>query len=86
MSIHYKIVQKVAGKFVTTRPTDIRAWAEVNDRKCAELSERRRSVLREELQYQPKIEGLLGPMYDGLEEGNPVVRYEDDETFREMST
>jgi hypothetical protein len=81
----YKIVQKINGKFVITNPANIYAWCDANDRKYEPLSLRRRSALRAELKDQPKIEGLLGPMYDGDQDNIAVVRYEDEATYREMS-
>lgn len=32
--------------------------------------------LRAELQGQPKFTGLAGPMWGGMKDGQPVVRYE----------
>jgi hypothetical protein len=33
--------------------------------------------LRPELQLAPRIQGFCGPMYDGILNGSPVIRYED---------
>jgi len=33
-------------------------------------------ALRAELQNQPVFKGLAGPMWGGMEDGQPVVRYE----------
>lgn len=41
--------------------------------------------LREELQNEYILEGLLGPMYDGEENGRPVVRYEAEEVYDMLS-
>jgi hypothetical protein len=72
----YKIVQIVNGLMVVTEPTNIFAWAQSNGR---EVSWPKRILhLRPELQTQPRVQGLCGPMYDGLSpDGLPVVRYED---------
>lgn len=40
---------------------------------------------RPELQNQPKLEGLLGPMYDGRKGDVSIIRYEDAETYRQLS-
>lgn len=41
--------------------------------------------LREELWEQPKIRGLLGPMWNGLQKGKAEIRYEDQATYNQMS-
>lgn len=41
--------------------------------------------LREELRGQPKFHGLLGPMWGGLDEGVPVVRYEAQDAYDILS-
>ena len=41
--------------------------------------------LRPELRDQPKFFGLVGPMWGGLCGGEPVMRYEDAETYRNLS-
>jgi hypothetical protein len=62
MNCLYNIVQAVEGTLVSTHPTDILAWAEINDREVYGYNFNRHN--RSELQGQPKISGLLGPMYD----------------------
>ena len=71
----YKIVQKVNDQFVVTNPKDIYAWAEANDRPVRGVE--KNPGRRLELQGQPRITGLLGPMWDGYLNDEPVVRYED---------
>ena len=44
------------------------------------------NVRRLELQGQPRLEGLYGPMYDGEENGAAVIRYEAPEVYRILST
>ena len=40
------------------------------------------SWLREELQGQPELEGLLGGMYDGVnKDGKHVIRYETQDAY-----
>lgn len=41
--------------------------------------------LREELRDQPRFEGLLGPMWGGLHEGEPLIRYEDQRAYNALS-
>jgi prefoldin subunit 5 len=45
-----------------------------------------RTVLRKELQGQPKFQGLCGPMWGGTDEnGDPVIRYEDWASYEVLS-
>lgn len=41
--------------------------------------------LREEIRDQPKFFGLAGPLWGGLKEGEPVVRYESIDAERSLS-
>jgi len=42
---------------------------------------------RAELQGQPKLSGLYGPMWGGYDEnGAPVIRYESPDAYRLLST
>ena len=42
--------------------------------------------LKEELQGQPRLEGLVGAMYDGMTpEGKHVIRYETAEVYEMLS-
>jgi hypothetical protein len=80
MKVSYKIVQMVAGRMVATCPSDIEAWAEVNGR--AVIGCNNTKCHRAELQGQPWIRGLYGPMYDGVNaKGQPVIRYEDQHSY-----
>jgi hypothetical protein len=83
MNYLYNIVQTVEGTLVSTQPTDILAWAEVNDCEVYGFNSNPRN--RAELQGQPKITGLCGPMYDGERNGVPVIRYEDQEAYNRLS-
>jgi hypothetical protein len=76
--VSYRIIQMVRGRTVATRPTDIIAWAEANGRSVSWPTVSQR--LRPELQQEPRIGGLCGPMYDGEENGAVVIRYEDSAT------
>lgn len=44
------------------------------------------NLRRLELQGQPRLEGLYGPMYDGEENGAAVIRYESPEVYKILST
>lgn len=45
-----------------------------------------RAGRRPELAGQPLFEGLLGPMYDGLDaDGEPVIRYETQDAYDILS-
>lgn len=39
---------------------------------------------REELQGEPKLFGLLGPMYNGVQDGKTVIRYETQSYYNTM--
>lgn len=41
--------------------------------------------LRQELRGQPKFHGLLGPMYGGAHDGEPIIRYEDQRSYSTLS-
>lgn len=40
---------------------------------------------RAELQGEPKLLGLLGPMYNGIQYGKVVIRYETQELYKILS-
>ena len=44
-----------------------------------------RSSVRKELQGQPVLEKLLGPMYDGKKDGKHVIRYESRKVYEQLS-
>ena len=46
----------------------------------------RDNVRRLELQGQPRLKGLYGPIYDGEENGAAVIRYESPEVYKILST
>lgn len=43
------------------------------------------SWLKQELQGQPRLKGLLGAMYDGMSNGKHVIRYETQEMYDILS-
>ncbi|MEX3623568.1 hypothetical protein [Viridibacillus arvi] len=40
---------------------------------------------REELQGEPKLAGILGPMYNGMKDGKVVIRYESQKAYNLLS-
>ncbi|WP_341323451.1 hypothetical protein NSQ62_08230 [Solibacillus sp. FSL H8-0523] len=44
-----------------------------------------RPSVRKELQGQPILEGLLGAMYDGMQNGKHVIRYESQKVYDMLS-
>jgi hypothetical protein len=86
MQVTYKIIQTINGTMVATEPRDIYAWAMALGRKTSYIPDRMARYLRSELRNQPRIEGLCGPMYDGIDgSGKPVVRYEDQASNNALS-
>jgi len=84
MQVSYKIVRQIEGTWIVQTPTDIVAWAEVNG--FTPFWPTRNLRVRPELQLQPRIAGLVGPMYDGVNEaGLPVIRYEDQNSYNRLS-
>jgi hypothetical protein len=41
--------------------------------------------LRPELVGQPILAGFAGPCWGGMKDGEPVIRYEDAESYRALS-
>ncbi|MFJ8528608.1 hypothetical protein [Bacillus sp. NPDC094106] len=42
-------------------------------------------AMKQELQGQPRFFGLLGPMYNGVKNGVPVIRYETQVVYNALS-
>lgn len=85
MQAKYKIVQRINDQFICTEPRDIYAWAAAIDRKTSYVPDRSARYLRPELRNQPRIAGFCGPMYDGESGGVPIIRYEDQATYNQLS-
>ena len=76
----YKIVQIVDGEFVVTKTEDIVAWA---GGACVQITgTNSNKAHRAELQGQPKLFGFCGPLWDG----NGVIRYENIEAYKILSS
>lgn len=41
--------------------------------------------MREELRVQPRFEDLCGPMWGGIRNGKPLIRYEDQPAYNSLS-
>jgi|GEM_PF-3169806 len=69
----------------TTRGTETFNSEEALARKYRITGRFSRPGTRKELQGAPKLQGLLGPMYDGKRGGATRIRYEDKQTYKELS-
>jgi len=54
--------------------------------KYKSLGVNKRTSTRKELQGQPLLERILGPMYDGVIDGKVVIRYEDQKVYDALSS
>jgi hypothetical protein len=80
----YQVVVTTDEGMVSTYPDSIEAWAEDNYAEIVgvETSPRRRA----ELQGHPKIRGFTGPAFNGWDaNGEPIIRYEDAQTYADLS-
>ena len=64
---------------------DMTAWAEDN---FAEITGTHANLRnRPELQGHPKLRGYVGPCWGGYnDQGDPIIRYEDAETYAQLSS
>ncbi|MFB9223638.1 hypothetical protein [Paracoccus cavernae] len=80
----YQIAMMTEHGTETHRPEDLEAWLDDMGLDIQGYNENPRQ--RAELQGQPKSSGLYGPFWGDYDhEGEPVIRYEDAETYRSMS-
>lgn len=79
----YQVVVIAEGQLFPYAPKDIFAFAEVCGYEFEGIEER--ACLRPELKGQPKFKQLAGPMWGGMKEGEPVIRYESWEAYRCLS-
>lgn len=62
----------------------IETWAEDNCARVTGTNHNPRN--RTELQGQPKLAGFIGPCWGGTtDRGEPIIRYEDTETYAALS-
>lgn len=76
----YEIILTIEGGYITSRPTDIFAWASVSDVRISGINEN--PAHRAELRGQPKLVGFVGPLWGG----DGVIRYEDHRAYLAMSS
>lgn len=67
----------------TTSLEDFEARMLIRDRPFTGIETNKR--LRSELQGQPKIAEMIGPMWNGIRDGVPVIRYESREAYAYLS-
>ena len=76
----YQVVGKVQGNLKTSTFT-----REILEQIFEVQGINKNSRQRIELQDQPKLKGMFGPMYNGMENGNHIIRYESSEVFKILS-
>ena len=80
----YEVVRKLPDiGWHTLHPTDIVAWAGVAGFEVTGYNHN--SHNRIELQGHPIIKGFAGPMWGGMKDGQPVIRYEDWAAYERLS-
>lgn len=83
----YKVVQILNGEWITITLTSkyaFKKWLRMGGHELTGINDN--SQQREELQGEPRVKGLLGPMYDGVNpQGFPVIRYESQEAYDRLS-
>lgn len=80
----FDIVRMIDGQMVTTEANDIRIAALLLDLTVTGIE--KRTSLRPCLIGKPKLAGFVGPCYGGERNGLPVIRYEDAETYKALSS
>ena len=80
-----QLVQMIDRELIVswTDEQSVHAFMEVRGFSFVKLNANQRH--RAELQGQPVFAGVLGPMWGGLQDGKPTIRYEDADTYRAMS-
>ena len=82
----YKLVSEVDGVPIveTFNPDNLVPAMEV--RGYAFTGSNKGRGQRAELQGQPRFRGVAGPMWEGLKDGVPVIRYETQAIYQALST
>lgn len=81
---HFEIVQTLDGTQQTTTVENINAFAAVNNIAITGLHDNPRT--RDELQGHPELSGYAGPCWGGTSEsGEAIIRYEDAQTYADLS-
>ena len=70
----YQVVVMAEGKFFQYAPKDMFAFGEIGQYEFDGIEDR--PHLKAELRGHPKFKKLAGPMWNGIEDGEPVIRYE----------
>lgn len=86
MGCKFRLVQLVDGEWITNDFTEDNVVPAMEIRGFTLTGMETRRGLRPELQGQPKFGGVLGPMWGGVENGEPVVRYECQSAYDKLST
>ena len=80
----YQIVVTTEEGMTTVYPDCIEQWVEDMGTSITGISSNPRT--RSELQGHPKIAGFIGPAWGGTTaQGEPIIRYEDKETYAALS-
>ncbi|MCX8571075.1 hypothetical protein [Aminobacter sp. MET-1] len=80
----FQFVIAVDGDLDVSTDTDIDRLVAKHGRSITGYNKNDR--VRPELRDQPKISGMNGPMWGGLQNGEIVLRYEDPEAYSILST
>lgn len=79
----YQIVVTTEEGVTSTYSDSIEEWAEDNYAEITGMSSNPRT--RAELQGHPTMQGFVGPCWGGLTDmGEPIIRYEDAQTYRDL--
>ena len=81
--VKYQVVVMAQGQMLSYFPKDIFAFGEVGQYEFDRIEEGQH--LRAELRGHPKFKKLCGPMWNGVEDGVPVIRYESWEAYEILS-
>lgn len=81
----YRLVRIIEGQWLVEDFTEDQLVAAMEVRGMTYDKIETGRQLREELQGQPRFNGVAGPMWGGEEEGQPVIRYEDWKAYDRLS-
>lgn len=81
----YQIVVMTEEGMTSVYPDSIEAWAEDNFAEIEGIHTNPRT--RAELNGHPKMRGYVGPCWGGTTgHGEPIIRYEDSQTYEALSS
>lgn len=86
----YQLVQSVEGQMISSEFQGENVYPAMSARgfeHVGYLERNPRATIgpRAELIGQPKFSGVAGPMWNGMRDGVPVIRYEDREAYERLS-